>query len=677
MFKYSKNWLSKIAYEDIDYKDFDRNWLDLQGFEVATETKINDDVIIELEVKANRPDILSHLGVLREYYVYKNKIGLPNIKSKLNLIDMPLSINVKIESNDVDNLVLIEIKNIDNSKETPKEIKELLENLAVNSINPVVDISNYICLEIGQQIHIYDLNKINDSLIYTNSNGVEKIKTLNGSEINIPNESIIIKDSSGPICLAGIIGTEDVDVDNLTKNILIEAAHFNMPKIRISSQKTHITTLSSYRFEKGIDSDNVLNACLLTAEKIIELCGGSVFGSYTKLNKKPENIKNVKISKINKLLGTELNGKEIVNLLNQYYYDTKLVNNDTINCICPRYRLDIEQDVDIIADVAQIYGYHNIKPKIANISVKYEPNQVMINNDILRNIMVSQGLNECISYSFIHENAMKILNIDNTSELYGDIKLLNPLSNKYALMRPNMIYSMLNTYIYNLSKNAECEPIFEIGTIYYKDNKTDTGYNQKQMLSVILNGNKYIKGFGLDKNIPHDFYDIKSILELIATEYSLNICLKESNKSPFKKCANIYIEDKYSGVIGILAQDIVNNLENGKLIKGDVYYLELCINNIKMGTTPIDEISKYPSVIREYNLLVPNGMEYKEYTNSIKEVNELVKDIQIKDIYKGKGVQIGFTSILISIEYSSINRSLKLEEIEDIERKWLEIISMT
>ena len=672
MFKYSHRFLEKLAGEKIDYLDFDRNWLDLQGFEVASEEVCGDDAIVELEVKANRPDMLSHLGVLREYYVYKGYKREPNIKSNVSIDNLKsLPIQVEVNTDDVGNLVLVCIKNIDNTKKTPDNIVKLLNNLGVASVNPIVDLSNFVMLELGQPIHIYDLDKLNAKLEFTNSKLGEKITTLNGSQVDVPNGSIIINDKDGAVCLAGVIGTQKVEIDHNTKNIIIESANFDAVKLRIASQQTHISTLASYRYERGVDANiTKLGACLC-AQYIMDACGGELDSAYVRFNNSEDNVKVVKVSNVNKLLGTKLNVNDIKKLLEDYYYRIEIIDDDTFKAICPSYRLDIEQEVDVIGDIAQMYGYHNIEPTMPNLSVEYQPNYNIINSDIIRNLMYSQNINECISYSFIHENAMKMLNISEGNELYGDIRLINPLSNKFAVMRPNMLYSMLNTLIYNYSKEGTCDPIFEIGTVFKLDKSADTGYSQNSHLAVVLCGNKITKGFGVDKDVPYDFYDIKQILELIGQEYSFDIKLVKGENSAFALYAKVFINNVESGYIGIVDSKILKNFENGKLVKDKIYYLEINIDNLTMGVTPLGKQSKYPSIIREYNLLVKDGIEYQSIANLIKEQSQFIIGIQVKDIYRGKGVDKGYTALLLEIEYNDYNETLTSQRVEDIEKSWL------
>lgn len=670
MFRYSKLWLERLAKEKIDIVDFDRNWLDLQGFEVATETPCGDDTIVELEVKANRPDMLSHLGVLREYYVYKKRNGLPDIKSKLQLSnDKSMPIDIRIETDDVDHIMLAYITGVDNTKETPEELKKLLENLGVNSINPIVDISNIIMLEMGQPIHIFDADKLQQELVYSNADDNTTITTLKGDEVKVSKGSIVISDKAGSVCLAGMIGAKRVEVDENTKNIIIESAHFKDIPLRKATQSMHITTLASYRFERGVDSDEMINSGLLCAEMIMDLCGGQYQSNYVKHEFKGENKFVISASKTNKLLGTKLTSEDIVRLLNSYYYDCKVIDADTVDVLAPNYRMDLLEEIDIIGDIAQVYGYHNIEPTNPELLVKYEPNYVHINSNTLRNILTAQGINECISYSFIHKDTNKMLGLTEKDDVYNAIELLNPLSIKFALMRSSMVYSMVNTYIYNITKNNECEPIFDIGSVFFKDKNADTGYAQKTSVGILLNGVRINKGFGIDREINYDFYDIKQILELIATEFSMDMELKYSTRSFMEenKSVDIYSNGKLIGFMGVLSSQAINNFENGKLVKGEMLYLELYVDDLVMGSTAIEEVSKYPSITREYNFLVPTDAMFENYSKIIKATSEYIKDIKTKDIYKGKGVPEGFVSILLEIEYGSNEKTLTAEEVEQVE----------
>lgn len=678
MFKYSHRFLEKLAGEPIDYKDFDRNWLDLQGFEVACEEEVDDDAIVELEVKANRPDMLSHLGVLREYYVYKKYNKEPQIKTAVDLSKLKqLPVQVEIKTDDVGNLVLVCIKGIDNTKKTPEKIVKLLNNLGVASVNPVVDYSNFVMLELGQPIHVYDLDKLNKKLEFSNLESDTELTTLNGAKVKAPKGSIIINDNKGAVCLAGIIGTKRVEVDEKTKNIVIESANFNTIKMRIASQKTHISTLASYRYERGVDANiTKLGACLC-AEYILSHCGGQLDSAFVKFENSKPNIKKINVNYVNGILGTKFSAEDIKRLLETYYYKVNILSGEEVEVIAPPYRLDIEDKIDVVGDVAQIFGYHNIAPTMPNLSVEYEPNNYIINSDILRNIMYGVGANECISYSFIHENAMKMLKLDKKSKLFGDIKLINPLSNKFAIMRPNLIYSMLNTLVYNIAKDGVCEPIFEIGTVFKRDANTDTGYGQNSHLALILCGNKVEKGFGVDKSVPYDFYDVKQVLEMIMAEYSMQFALKETEEAPFELCADVLVNDKNIGLIGVFDDAVVKNIENGKLVRDKVYYLEINIDMLAMGTTALEEQSKFPSIVREYNLLVPTSVKFADYQKEIENTSDKITNIDVKDLYKGKGVKEGTTSQLLQITYNSFDGTLTGEEVENIEKTWLEKIKQT
>jgi phenylalanyl-tRNA synthetase beta chain len=237
-------------------------------------------------------------------------------------------------------------------------------------------------------------------------------------------------------------------------------------------------------------------------------------------------------------------------------------------------------------------------------------------------------------------------------------------------MRSSMIYSMLSTHIYNLTKNNECDPIFDIGSVFFEGD-SDTGYKQKTAVGILLNGIKINKGFGIDKPINYDFYDIKAILELIANEFSMNIELNIKDM-PFMeegKSVEICYKNKVIGIMGELSTKAINNLENGKLVKGEVLYLELYLDDLEIGSTAIENVSKYPSILREYNFLVPKDEIYAEYVKEIRDLSDYITSVKVNDIYKGKGVKEGFVSVLLEIEYSSMDKTLLTEEVEEIENK--------
>ncbi len=677
MFKYSKLWLERLAKEQIDISDFNSNWLDLQGFEVATVATVGSDSIVELEVKANRPDMLSHLGVLREYNVYKGRKDLPKLNSNLQIVaNQEMPIDIAIDSPDVDGLMLLSIEGIDNTKETPEELKSLLDSFGIPSISPAVDISNIIMLEIGQPIHIFDTDKLDKSLVYTNADDNTHITTLHGDELKISKGSIVIRDNSGVACLAGMIGSKRVEVDKNTKNIIIESAHFMPIPIRKTSQSMHLTTLASYRFERGVDSDEMINAGLLCAEMIIDACGGKMTANFVKHSPKPDTKFTLSASDVNRLLGSKFSPSDIVNLLNSYYYQCKVLDTDRLDAICPKYRLDLFEEIDIIGDIAQIYGYHNIEPTLPDVAVQYQPNYTHIYSETLRQLLVSQGLNECISYSFIHKDANKMLNLDQSSDVYNGIEIINPLSIKFGIMRSSLVYSMLNTYIFNLSKNGECEPIFDIGSVFFHG-ESETGHCQKTAVGVLLNGTKIAKGFGIDKNIEYDFYDIKQILELIMSEFSMNIDIKPSDRSFFQqgKSLDVYFNQKLIGFLGVIGNNITTNFENGKLIKGDVVYMELYVDMLDMGSTSLGEIYRFPSIIRQYNFLVPKSAEFADYSATIRGLSPFVLTISVKDVYIGKGVPEGYVSVLLEIEYASAERTLTNEEVENIENDMYNLLA--
>lgn len=314
----------------------------------------------------------------------------------------------------------------------------------------------------------------------------------------------------------------EAEVDSRTKNILIEAANFDPVKIRMASKKSHVTTAASYRFERGVDILQCFEAAMLCAEEIRDICDGEISAcafDYCREEKKEEEIL-VAPERINGILGTSLSNAEMIRLLKSTFFEAEETAGK-LRVRVPGFRPDVKLDADIAEEVARMYGYHNIEAKLPELNVPIVPNPLRINADLLRDILVGYGFIECLTYSFIPLNALEMLNINKASGYYGDVILQNPLSNQYALMRPTMAYSVIDTIINNVAKSKNDLKIFEIGKTYYKDSSVDTGYCQKEVIAAAFTGNRLSRGFGSNQDIKYGIYDMLDLLACIMSEFNL------------------------------------------------------------------------------------------------------------------------------------------------------------
>lgn len=677
MFKFPFNWLNSVSDTEISYEKL-LDWLRTQGFELASLEDIGDDKLIEIEVKANRPDMLSVAGVLREFYI-SEKIPTPkSFDADIALsfsASNKLSHDIKINSPDVHRYCGVEITGIDNTVQTPDYILDVLTKLGVAHINPVVDISNYVLLLIGQPSHVFDTDKIDGTITIENTKSETKFLTLNGSETVFPAGALLISDENKPLCAAGMIGSPNAEITRNTKNIIIESANFDHIIIRTTSKKTHVSTMASYRYERGVDTElSYIGARLLT-KLITDICGGKVNTNafcYKDTDYKPQ-VVTLTTEKTNSLLGTKLYPDEIADMLRRCYFGVKVIDGITMEVTVPSFRLDIEYDVDLIEEVGRIYGYHNIEPQPIKLYAPSVENPVNKNSNILRNIMVGNGFIEVLTYGFIPSNAMEILGIPESSAYYGDIHILNPLSNFYELMRPTHAYNLIQTAVSNLTVNKTDIKIFEIGKTFRRENGHAERYDdyvEKNTFAALITGTKYPRGFGVTKDIKYNIYDAVAVVRSIFNEYNLPVVIKNSDKNGlFEKGAGaeIIIDGVPAGIVGRISKKVLGGFENGKLAKDDMLYIEFVFDGLSESRKSISYETNFPSVVREYNFIVKNGIHFTDYGKLIKDESPLIVNVKPTDVYFGTGVEKGFSSVLISVEYNAVERTLSAEEIEEIE----------
>ncbi len=680
MFQFPFNLLKSVSDVPVDYDEL-LEWLRYQGFEIASIEKVGDDTLIEIEVKANRPDMLSVEGVLREVYISK-KLATPksfDADVKLNFsASNKLSHEIKIESPDVHRYCGIEITDIDNTVKTPDYIADTLEKLGIPSINAVVDISNYVLVLIGQPSHVFDTDKLDGAITVKNTTAPEKFLTLNGSEVEFPAGALLISDDKKPICAAGMIGSPNAEITKDTKNIIIESANFDHIIIRTTSKKTHVSTMASYRYERGVNTELCYAGARMLVKLITEICGGKVNNNafcHVDTEFKPQ-VLTLTTERTNSILGTNLYPDEIADMLRRCYFDVKVIDGTAMEVTVPAFRLDIEIDSDLIEEVGRIYGYHNIEPQPVKMYAPYVENPINKNAGELRNIMVGHGFIEVLTYGFIAQDAMKKLEIPESSPYYGDVHILNPLASWFELMRPTLAYNLIETAINNLTAGRSDIKIFELGKTFTKTSGAENSYDnyhEKNMFAALLTGAKVSRGFGASKDIKYSVYDAVALVRSILDEYNLPIEIKNSDSfGMFEKgaAAEITVGGKHVGVVGKISGKVLSNFENGKLAKDDVLYLEFCYEDLVATKKSISYETSFPSITREYNFIVKNGVHFCDYSKLITDASPFVVNVTPIDVYFGTGVAKGSSAVLISVEYNAISRTLMSDEIEAIEHSF-------
>ena len=673
MFKFSYNFLKKYLDNNMTPDEIFKI-LNTQGFEFQGKTQINNDIVTAIEVKANRPDMLSHIGIAREIKSYLNQ-KTPEIKKNILKTDKNFPVKINIENNTCKRYSCLIIKNLNNNVQIPDYIRASLESMGVNSVNPVVDILNYVMFDLGQPLHAYDLSKISGSkLDIKKSENSINITTLNNTDHKLSKDDIVIFDAEKPVCLAGVIGLENSSVDKNTRDVLLESAIFDEISVRLTSRATKISTPSSFRFERGVNSETTTDIMYICAELIQEICGGEIspeiFDYYNNISK-TQNI-NLDIIKTNKILGTDLTKNQIINYLKQYNFKCEEIsdNSQKISVKIPDYRLDVTQDIDLIEEVARIHGYDNIPVTPPTSQIIYNKNQIWDNMNKIREILLGANFSETINYSFIPSETIKKLDIKPGDRLFSDLVLQNPITESYNLMRPSLVYSLVNTLAYNYSVKNTDLALFELGRVYFKSPDFDTGYQEIDTCGFIISGTRIFNQWGCTKNIKFDYYDIISYLNLIMSQFGQKFELKNINLEFCEKntACEIIINNKPIGFLGELNKNKFNFIKNTKLIRDKIFYCEFYIKDLNNTVKKLEFESKYPPIIRQYNFVYNKQIMSKEVINIIKSASNIIQNVTVKDIYTDKNMPENTHAVLYEINYCSTENTLTSENIEQIEQ---------
>ena len=621
------------------------------------------DGVIDFDLTANRGDLLSILGMAYEVgAIYDKKVKDIDLSHKNTEEDFNDKFKVEINT---DNCTMFLAKKVENVKikESETFIKNRLIASGIRPINNVVDISNYVMLEVGQPLHFYDADKLKNMIEVRMAKKDEKLTTLDGIERILTEDDIVISDGERAIGLAGVMGGLDTEITENTKNIIIESAIFNSVKVRKTSNKI-IRSEASNRFEKGLDGNRTYMAIERACNMLEKYAEATIVGGLAEYNKEDLSDKNINITaeNINKVLGTEINQKEILEVFRKLGF-TANVEGENISVLVPRRRIDISIKEDLIEEVGRIYGVDNIEGKLPELPVKQGSMDKTTRE--IRNKMISLGLNETLSYILINEEMAK----DFTSDNIDTIKLLSPLSEDRSTLRHSVLPSLYKIYEYNIARYNKDISIFEIGKRF---NKIDEKFSEENMLSALMTGDYFV---GLERK-KVDFYVIKGVAEEILDylgyggRYSFVVKENIPNQMHPGQTAFISVNNDIVGMVGRV---------HPEKCKDEVYVMEINLDKLlakKTGKMKYKEISKYPTVRKDIALVVDKSVTSEEIAKEIKKAaGSLLIKSEIFDVYTGKGILENKKSIAYSLVFGSMDRTLTDEEINNVFEKIIERLS--
>jgi len=622
-----------------------------------------DDGVIDFELTANRGDLLSILGMAYEVgAIYDKPVKTIDLSHNESGYNITHSFKVDIQTNNCSLFLAKKVENV-TIKESPTFIKNRLIASGIRPINNVVDISNYVMLEVGQPLHFYDADKLGNKLIVRMAENGEKLTTLDEIERTLDENDIVIATEQGPIGLAGVMGGLTTEVENYTKNIIIESAIFDGVKVRKTSKKI-VRSEASNRFEKGLDPNRtymaVERACHLL-EKYADATIISGICVYDTTEKQDKEVF-VTVDNINDVLGTNLTEDDVIDVFKRLKF-TGYAEDGDIRVLVPRRRLDISIKEDLIEEVGRIYGVDNIQGKLPVLPMKAGSYDKTTRE--IRNKMSSLGLNETLTYVLVGEDEANKY----TSDSFTNLKLLDPLTEERNTLRYSLIPSMIKVYEYNKARNIKDVSIFEIGKGFFKKGEE---YGENKKLCVLMSGEYYL-GLGNRQNV--DFYIIKGIAEEVldflgyGNRYSFVHMMNPVAEFHPGQCADISVNNDIVGCIAKLHPNVT---------KDDVYVMEINLDRLldkRTGKMKFKEISKFPSIKKDLAFVMDKKVESKEIETVIKKAaGSLLTNIDVFDVYTGENVGENEKSIAYNLTFMDAKKTLTEEEVTVVFNKVIETV---
>lgn len=622
-----------------------------------------DDTIIDFELTANRADLMSILGLAYEVgAIYNRPVVIPDIsiKEEGTSIEKEYQLEVKTDAcsiylgKRVENVVI---------QESPQFMKSRLMACGIRPINNVVDISNYVMLEYGQPLHFFDADRLGKHIIVRDAIEKEQLITLDGQIRTLKSTDIVIANQKESVALAGVMGGLSTEVENDTKNIFIESAIFDPIRIRYTS-KAILRSEASSRYEKGIDPSRTKQAILRACELLEKYASGTTNTGmlcHDQTSKEDKKI-DITLNKINQVLGMSLQNTEVESIFKRLGF-TFIQNNNVYQVMIPTRRIDVNIKEDLMEEIGRIYGYDHLVGKLPIVPMKqghYSKKTKMVKE--IRKHLEGLGLYQVLTYSLIGDKESKQF-VNQEKEF---VSVLAPLSEDKKIMRQTLIPSLLNVMEYNLARNYKDIQIFEIGSIYYKEDR----YQEESIVSGLLCGN-YEGNTWQNHYLKVDFYLIKGVIENLLQYLGLNeryqIIADETCKDMHPKMtASILVDHEKIGYFGKV---------HPKVSKNDVYVFEISLDRLfekKVRQIKYKELSKYPSVHKDLAFIMPKSMASIEVLSILKKVGgRLLTSIDVFDVYEGENVGVDEKSIAYSLIFQNDSRTLSDEEVTEIFNKMI------
>lgn len=619
-----------------------------------------DDDSIDLHITPNRGDCLSIAGTAREVAVLNRlPYQVPDIKPIVSVIDeeLPVSVEASIDCPRYFGRI---IRGINAKAQTPIWMCERLRRSGLRSIHPVVDVTNYVMLELGQPMHAFDLACIAKQIIVRHAHDGEKIKLLNDQTVELNSNTVVIADTEKVLAIAGVMGGLFSSVTEATTDIFLESAFFAPLSIAGKARYYGLTTDSSYRFERGVDPQLPAKALERVTQLLLEIVGGqaSVVNDVTHTENLPtQPIILLRKERIKKLLGIVLSDADIENILQRLGMQIK-PHSLGWEVTTPLYRFDLQLEEDLLEELARIYGYDNIPANTPRAELNFLPcSEEDISLARIRQLLVDQGYHEAITYSFIAPKLEKLFNPH--AEL---ISLLNPISTELSVMRSSLLPGLLEAVRYNQNRQQQRIRLFESGMCFLQ---TESGIQQRTKLAAVITNQLYPEQWSI-KNNTADYFDIKKdvekLLSLTRKQTSIQFIKTEHIVFHPGQSSAICINGEIIGHVGALHPGLLRELD----LAGSIYLFEIELDGLQNATLPkFNSISRFPAIRRDLSFWIDKTIPAQHILDTVRKITgEWLQSVDIFDVYSGQGAKPGQQSLAISMILQHSERTLVDEEID-------------
>ena len=631
------------------------------GCDIRDYLKLDDNTI-EISVTPNRADCLSIAGVARDVAVVN---GLPLTAPAAEPVAATITdtFPIRVDATDACPRYLGRVvKGINVKAETPLWMREKLRRCGIRSIDPVVDVTNYVLLELGQPMHAFDLDRISGGIVVRMAQDNETLTLLDGTEAKLQSDTLVIADHQQALAMGGIFGGEHSGVNEATRNVLFECAYFDPLAITGRARRHGLHTDASHRYERGVDPALQHKAMERATRLLLDICGGEagpVIDQTDASKLPPRATITLRRAKLDRLIGHVIADEQVTDILTRLGCEVTQ-GEDEWKAVAPSWRFDMAIEEDLVEEVARVYGYNNIPDVPVKASlIMTQHREASLSLKRVKTLLVDKGYQEAITYSFVDPKVQQLLHPGEEALI-----LPSPISSDMSAMRLSLWTGLLSAVVYNQNRQQGRVRLFESGLRFVPDTQADLGIRQDLMLAGVISGHRDEEHWDLARQ-PVDFYDLKgdleSLLELTGKSEAISFRAAAHPALHPGQTAAIWLDNEQIGFIGVVHPELERKLD----LNGRTLVFELLWNKVADRVLPdAREISRFPANRRDIAVVVAENVPAADIIAECKKVgvNQVV-GVNLFDVYRGKGVSEGYKSLAISLILQDTSRTLEEEEI--------------